>query len=203
MTKFSQSTVAQGLNELASESGTEIAGAVRFLPVSPDKAVRQALTSQNISPKNDSGSASIVSDNRHRHSRYDVGSGIPADLVANLPPLTTPQSRMVRLHPLQEWEGYVVAIEADDLVARLVDVTAGSSHESEEAMIPLAEISEHDAGRIGVGSIFRWVIGYERSPEGSIKRVSQIVFRDLPRMTEADLQEGREWAQKIASSLNR
>ena len=55
---------------------------------------------------------------------------------------------------------------------------------------------------MAVGSIFRWVIGYERTPEGTRKRVSQIVFRDLPRMTESDLRAGREWARKVAPALN-
>lgn len=113
-----------------------------------------------------------------------------------------PLSRTAKFHALQEWEGYVVAIEADEFVARLVDLTAGSSHESEEAIIPLTEISEHDASNMAVGSIFHWAIGYERSPDGARKRVSQIVFRDLPRMTATDLREGREWARKIASSFN-
>ena len=87
-------------------------------------------------------------------------------------------------------------------MARLVDLTVGLSHESEEVAIPLAEISERDADNMAVGSIFRWVIGYERTPEGTRKRVSQIVFRDLPRMTESDLRAGREWARKVAPALN-
>ena len=35
----------------------------------------------------------------------------------------------------QEWEGYVVDIGLSEFVARLVDLTAGSSHEEEEAII--------------------------------------------------------------------
>ena len=50
-------------------------------------------------------------------------------------------------------------------------------------------------------SIFRWVIGYERSASGTKKRVSQIVFRDLPRLTRADVREGREWARETMQSL--
>ena len=33
-------------------------------------------------------------------------------------------------------------------MARLVDLTAGSTHEEEEAVIPLAEISDNDADRM-------------------------------------------------------
>ena len=63
----------------------------------------------------------------------------------------------------QEWEGYVVDIGLSEFVARLVDLTAGSSHEEEEAIVPVAQISDHDAARLRLGSIFRWVIGYESS----------------------------------------
>ena len=106
------------------------------------------------------------------------------------------------LHALQEWEGYVVAITDTEFLARLADLTAGSSHEEEEADIPLDEISDYDAARIRVGSIFRWVIGYERSTTGTKRRVSQIVFRDLPAMTKADLQDGKAWAREVTRSLN-
>ncbi len=82
-------------------------------------------------------------------------------------------------------------------MAALVDLTANSSHEEEEAIIPLTEIADDDAAALRVGAIFRWVIGYERSRSGTKRRVSQIVFRDLPRITERDLQQGREWARNI------
>ena len=106
------------------------------------------------------------------------------------------------LHVLQEWEGCVVSIEDDAFVAQLVDLTAGMRYASEEAIIPLDQISEQDAANMEIGSIFRWVIGYEGSPGQTRKSVSQIVFRDLGRMTEDDLWAGREWADKIARGLN-
>ena len=91
----------------------------------------------------------------------------------------------------------MLEIHGDEFVAALVDLTANSSHEEEEAIIPLTEIADDDAAALRVGTIFRWVIGYERSRSGTKRRVSQIVFRDLPRITERDLQQGREWAHKI------
>ena len=101
-------------------------------------------------------------------------------------------------HLLQEWEGYVIEIEKDIFTARLLDLTAGSSVEEEEAVIPLAELSEDDRKRLRLGSIFRWGIGYEHSASGTKRRVSQIVFQDLPVMTAQDIAEGKEWAKKIA-----
>ena len=106
------------------------------------------------------------------------------------------------LQVLQEWEGYVIEIRDDEFVARLIDITAGKKYESEEAIIPMAEISEHDASHMIIGGIFRWVIGYEDSPEGRRKRVSQIAFRDMPKMTEEDFAEGRAWAEGIVSAFN-
>ena len=128
-------------------------------------------------------------------------SAAPHPLVS-FPPPAAPPSRRATLHALQEWEGHVVDIGDNEFVARLVDLTAGGTHESDEAIIPMAEISERDASRLVVGSIFRWVIGYERSPEGTQKRVSQIVFRDLPRVTGTDLRRGEEWADKVAPTLS-
>ena len=123
--------------------------------------------------------------------------------LVSFPPPAPPAPRRATLHALQEWEGHVVDIDEGEFVARLVDLTAGRTHESEEAIIPMAEISEYDASRMVVGSIFRWVIGYERSPEGTRKRVSQIVFRDLPRVTGTDLRQGEQWAHKVAPALSR
>ena len=100
-------------------------------------------------------------------------------------------------HVVQEWEGYVVEIGATEFVARLIDLTAGSSQVEEEAVIPLREISDGDAPRICAGSIFRWTIGYESSSEGTEKYVSRIASRNLPVMTADDFQRGEEWARQV------
>ena len=126
---------------------------------------------------------------------YRYGAGVP---VATVPPRTAPRSSF---HALQEWEGYVLEIRDGEFMARLVDLTAGSSYEDEEATIPLTEISDEDAATLREGGIFRWVIGYERDPSGAKKRVSQIVFRDLPRLTERDFQQGREWARQTIKAF--
>ncbi|MDE0622435.1 MAG: hypothetical protein OXH83_12270 [Bryobacterales bacterium] len=105
-------------------------------------------------------------------------------------------------HALQEWEGYVVAIRDEDFVVRLIDLTSGSTNEEEEADIPLAEISGQDSATIRPGSVFRWVIGYERSAAGTKRRVSEIVFRDVPEITETDLRDSAAWAHEAVRSLN-
>ena len=128
---------------------------------------------------------------------YDVGSIIhlpDLNQVSQVPPRAT-------FYALQEWEGYVLEASEDEFTARLLDLTAGSLQEEEEAVIPLAEISGNDLKRLRPGSIFRWVIGYERSASGTKRRISEIVFRDLPAMTKQDMSEGKEWARNIAQSI--
>ena len=104
-------------------------------------------------------------------------------------------------YALQEWEGYVVSISETEFTARLVDLTAERSFESEEARIPLEEISESDAAKMKVGSIFRWVVGYKRWAMGQKERVSSIVFRDLPAVSKSDRQAGEAWAEQILASF--
>ena len=122
------------------------------------------------------------------------GNGVPRNGgVDILPPLVAPVPT-ASLHALQEWEGYVTDIGDEEFGARLLDVTAGDAVEREDAVIPLEEVSAEDRLRMEPGSIFRWVIGYERSVGGTRRRVSQIVFLDLPAITDRDLERGREWA---------
>ena len=106
------------------------------------------------------------------------------------------------LHALQEWEGHVLEVRKHDFLARLVDLTTSACHAGEEAEIPRAELSDEDNARMRKGSIFRWVIGYERSPAGTKKRVSQIVFRDLPVVTRNDLHRSEVWARDMVRSLS-
>ena len=106
------------------------------------------------------------------------------------------------LHALQEWEGYVIEISDTEFVARLTDITANAAVEDEEAVIPLEEISDADIAKLCLGTVFRWVIGYELSGTGAKKRVSQIVFRDLPAVTKSDIQDSKAWAQETLRSIS-
>lgn len=131
--------------------------------------------------------------------REQSGAGFSRRI--DFPPPPEHRAPKTTLHALQEWEGYVVEVGETDFVARLIDLTAGSENEDEEAIIPLAEISDDDVARMREGSIFRWVIGYERSVTGTKKRVSQIVFRDLPAITAADLRDAEAWAEDTARAF--
>lgn len=195
-------TVAQRTDAFGERSGFDTDAEVKDLLRTADEAVRLTLEHGT--------NAGLATNTRNRNAtpetlRAPVGRerhDDDASRIVNLPPFRPPRRvPSATFHALQEWEGYVVDVGAADFVARLVDLTAGSSHEEEGAVIPLTEISDADAEKMRNGSIFRWVIGYERSASGTKKRVSQIVFRDLPRMTRADLREGREWARETMRSL--
>ena len=161
-----------------------------------DEAVRMALILDPASNSGESRGPVGVGRGNFSVSLHEVQSGTGAVSVVNAPPKLSHATAAATFHALQEWEGHVLEIGGDEFVAALIDLTVGSSHEEEEAIIPLTEISDRDAATLRVGAVFRWVIGYERSPSGTKKRVSQIVFRDLPRITDRDLQQGKEWARE-------
>ncbi len=150
----------------------------------------------------------IVRDTDSMYKSFDSGLNSRWPIYEENPVINFPaKARGLRsepsnsFHALQEWEGYVLEITGDEFTARLVDLTAGATQEDEEATIPLEEIAENDHKRICPGSIFRWVIGYENLASGNKRRVSQIVFRDLPLMSTWDISEGKEWAQGIVESI--
>ena len=201
MSQMAQSTAVQHANpgERLSDFGED---AVRkHLVQNVDQAVRSVLEQGTGSPTTSVHDQDIEGTTLLTFaSREQDDDVLPR--ILNLPQPSAHRSLSATLHALQEWEGYVVEIGEDEFVARLVDLTAGMSYETDEATIPMEEISEHDAEKMSEGDIFRWVIGYERSASGTKRRVSQIVFRDLPRMTAADFEEGRKWAERVARSLN-
>jgi len=176
-------------------SGTEIAGA--DLARRMDERIRLTLKYGKA--------GGLTTDARHAQANPALATGRQAvdDLsgIVRLPRLPTHRPPATTLHALQEWEGYVVEFDETEFTARLTDLTAGASHEGEEATIPRAELSDRDNARIREGSIFRWVIGYERSAAGTKKRVSHIVFRDLPAFTETDRRRGDAWAQEMMQSF--
>ena len=126
-----------------------------------------------------------------------VGISFDSNAFDDLKDLThIPRSRpQATFHALQEWEGYVLDMSTVNFTAKLLDLSARPTME-EEAVIPLSEISDFDRRRLKRGSIFRWVIGYENKA-GTKRRISQIVFRDLPVLTRRDLEEGSKWAEKV------
>ena len=200
MLQAAQSTAAQHANPREKLSDFNEDAVREHLVQNADQAITSVLEQGVGSPTTD------VHNQDMKKGTLPMFAGRERD--GNVPPwvLDFPQPRVrpsqPTLHALQEWEGYVVEIGEDEFVARLVDLTAGMSYETDEATIPMEEISERDAEKMSEGDIFRWVIGYERAASGTKRRVSHIVFRDLPRMTAADFEEGRKWAERVERSLS-
>ena len=214
MLQADQSTAAQLVNPQGEPSSFDTAPTTEDLFQNADEAVRLALlherrTALTVSADDREVASQPVSafreQNEENLSRLTFREQNEENLsrILAFPQMRTRRAPAVTLHALQEWEGYVLEISATDFVAHLIDLTVGSPQEEEEAVIPLTEISDDDVVKIRKGSIFRWVIGYERSVAGTKKRVSQIVFRDLPAMTKSDLQDGRAWADQISESFDR
>lgn len=146
---------------------------------------RVSVVEKTAEVPNTNDSASVVQPNA------------PSPRVLAFPIPRRPPRSVTTFYPLQEWEGYVTAIDKDSFTSRLVDITAGETRATETATIPLTEISKTDADKMEIGSFFRWVIGYRRDAAGTKHRVSVIVFRDLPVMTKARLRRAKAWAEKI------
>lgn len=102
------------------------------------------------------------------------------------------------LFPKQEWAGRVTAIDNGTFDAHLRDLTGGGR---EVATIDLEEVTPEDRGRIRVGSLFHWVMGYE-TIGGTRTNVSRIVFLNSPRVTERDLRAGQNWADRLRTKWN-
>lgn len=85
---------------------------------------------------------------------------------------------------VQEWEGVVTEIRSDLFLAELVDITAQAREANELAEIPIEDIQEQDQELLAVGAIFRWVIGYHRTANGTKTRGSRIHFRKPLQLTQ-------------------
>ena len=103
--------------------------------------------------------------------------------------------------PLQEWEGYVTEIGDETFTARLIDLTADSEQEEEEADFLILDLSDTDRQLLRPGAIFRWAIGYSIKRSGSKKRISSIVFRRLPAWTDREIKENRKKAELMAATF--
>ena len=128
-------------------------------------------------------------------------TGRDATLV-DLPLPVKPRTRQfVSFHPLQEWEGTVTEVDGDTFTARLTDLTAGKRVAEEEADFLIDDLTDDDRQLLVPGAIFRWAVGYQRSSGGSKKRVSHIVFRRLPMLTDKDVAEAKEEGARRSAAL--
>ena len=103
---------------------------------------------------------------------------------------------------IAEWEGYVTEIGEVSFEARLRGILGeGVEDESEDATIPLDEISPSDRSLFCVGAIFRLCVSYERSRTRQVRRFTELVFRRLPKYSEKDLDAARARARERVSGF--
>jgi hypothetical protein len=101
---------------------------------------------------------------------------------------------------LQEWEGRVVEIRADQFTARLVDLSAGDNEERDEVDILISDLAAADLELLRENSIFRWLIGYRYF--GSTKeRFTRVVFRRMPAWSRNELRAARRSAEQRAERM--
>lgn len=102
----------------------------------------------------------------------------------------------------QEWEGEVIRIEEDRFLGRLHDLSEWNDASfCEETEFSLKEISETDLSLLKEGAIFRWSLGFSRTPAGTRERTSRIVFRRLPAWTKKDLALSTQRAEELWKSI--
>jgi hypothetical protein len=94
----------------------------------------------------------------------------------------------------QSWEGYVVEVYKSSFTARLVDMF--NKHPDEDIEIKFTSVSPDDKYLIKPGAIFYWNVGYEVENR-TVKGISIIKFRRLPRWTKKDFQNSELIKQEI------
>lgn len=89
------------------------------------------------------------------------------------------ESRLVRYHLLQEWDGTVTAIGDDEFTAELRDLTDPTNCR-EEASFEFGAVPPADRALLALGAVFRWRVGYETTATGQRQPVSQLRFSRTP-----------------------
>ena len=98
---------------------------------------------------------------------------------------------------LQEWEGYISTVGKTHFTATLMDLTADDDIPNEEADFDLNDVKNEDQHFVKEGAVFRWVIGYYRSPYGSKRRSSEIVFRRMSQWTTQDINKANKKTEEF------
>lgn len=117
-------------------------------------------------------------------------------------PRGTAAAGPVAQQALAEWQGMVVEVGESNFVAELQGkIGQGVNGSLEEARIPLSEVSPEDRELLRPGAFFRLCITRELTPEGSLRRYTQVVFRRMPAYRREDLEAARAEAMEIVREL--
>lgn len=107
--------------------------------------------------------------------------------------------KVEQFQTLQKWEGYIVAIDGENIIVRLKDITNGGI--DEEAEFTFSDVSEDDKPLIEEGAVFYWNLGYQIT-KGTRKKASIIRFRRLPAISKLRHQHIFSQAQQAFNRIN-
>ncbi len=123
--------------------------------------------------------------------------GLVRGVIVKVPRLAPPRTRS---EILQQWEGEVRTVDADEFTAVIRDL--GSAHAPEEEVtLAREEVSDGDLQLVQPGAIFYWAVGYRISPGGQKTRTSELLFRRLPAWSRRQLERARERAREFERVL--
>jgi hypothetical protein len=105
-----------------------------------------------------------------------------------------------KFETLQQFEGIVTSVDSDSVWADLHDLTNPSSA-LEVVEIPLKEFSIADRQLLTSGSAFYWIIGYDTSPAGTIRRTSEIRVRRTAKWSNRKVESLKSKAREMLSSI--
>lgn len=125
-------------------------------------------------------------------SAQEVNTPKLSNVVTHLPVTADSAHEVI----LQEWEGQVQSVAKLHFSARLVDITAGESEETEEADLPVDDVNEGDRKLLVPGAVFRWLIGYRYTP-GQKERFGRVVIRRLPIWTHDEIKKADKEAEAL------
>ncbi|VAW30993.1 hypothetical protein MNBD_CHLOROFLEXI01-5068 [hydrothermal vent metagenome] len=104
-----------------------------------------------------------------------------------------------RFSVIQKWEGTVIEVADDTLIAELKTIVGGEDDLIAE--IIKEEVDTDDLALMKPGAVFYWSIGYLKQPSGTM-RVSLIRFRRLPIWRKRQLQKAITEATKLKALLD-
>jgi hypothetical protein len=113
--------------------------------------------------------------------------------LIRLAPPATPRRR---IDLLQQWEGVVTDSDREVVWAEIVDLT-NPLNPSEIVELPLVEFAVSDQPLLSRGAVFYWSIGYETSPGGTLRRVSEIRVRRTAAWSQRNIDVLRDKARRL------
>lgn len=107
--------------------------------------------------------------------------------------------RQDKIIVLQRWEGVVLDVVDNTMVARIRDLTTTGG--DEEIEVSLDEVSESDRELAVPGGSFYWTIGYRDRIEGPRSRISEFWFRRVRTVSQSEMDEAEARSKELRDLL--